>query len=110
MEPQLSPSELTKIQTKWPGRIPVFVLRSRSASPDLPVLPRQKFVVPRSLTLGQFMYVVRKHLTIPPEQALFLFIGNTLPTTNTMMFELYDRYKSPDGALRIIYTSESTFG
>lgn len=110
MEPQLSPSDLTKIQTKWPGRVPVFVLRSRSASPDMPVLPRQKFVVPRSLTLGQFMYVVRKHLTIPPEQALFLFIGNTLPTTNTLMSELYERYKSPDGALRIIYTSESTFG
>ena len=110
MEPQLTPSDLARIQTKWPGRVPVFVLRSRSASPDLPTLPKQKFIVPRSLTLGQFIYVVRKHMELPPEKALFLFVGDSLPVTGAMMSELYERYKSPDGALRIIYTSESTFG
>lgn len=110
MDPQLTPTEFENIQRKWPGRIPVFVLRSRSASPDLPTLPKKKFIVPRGLTFGQFIYVVRKHMELPPEKALFLFIGDTLPVTGAMMSELYERHKSPDGALRVIYTSESTFG
>jgi GABA(A) receptor-associated protein len=49
-------------------------------------------------------------MELPPEKALFLFVGDSLPVTGAMMSELYERYKSPDGALRIIYTSESAFG
>ena len=109
-EPHLTPSSLAHIKTKWPGRIPVFVLRARNVSPDLPVLSKHKFMVPKSLTLGQFIYVVRKQMELAPEKALFMFVGDALPVTGALMSELYERYKSPDGALRVTYTSESTFG
>lgn len=110
MELQLTPSEFERIHRKWPERIPVIVLRSPSAAPDLPTLAKKKFIVPKSLTLGQFIYVVRKQIELPPEKALFLFIDDTLPVACAMMSELYERHKSPDGALHVIYTSESTFG
>ena len=86
------------------------MIRARGADPSFPTLARQKFLVPKDLTLGMFSYVIRKHLTLPPEKALFLFIENYLPTTGSLMSELYAQHKSDDGALRIIYTSESVFG
>ncbi len=110
MDLHLTPDQLATIQQRYPGRVPVFVLRARNASPDLPVLSKAKFMVPRSLTVGQFVYVVRKHMTLAPEKALFLFIGDSLPTTGTLMSEVYERFKSADGALRVTYTSESSFG
>ena len=86
------------------------MLRGSKIDPSFPHLTKNKFLVPKSLTLGMFSYVVRKHLTLPPEKALFLFIGDTLPTTGTLVSELYARYKSDDGALRVVYMSESAFG
>lgn len=108
--PTLSPQEYSKFHERYPDRIPVFVLRGAKIDPSFPYLNKHKFLVPKSLTLGMFCYVVRKHLTLPPEKALFLFIDNTLPTTGTLMSELYHHHKSQDGALRVIYMSESAFG
>lgn len=98
------------LNTRHPDKIPVFVLRAPKTDPSFPHLPKSKFLVPRSITLGMFSYVVRKHMTLPPEKALFLFVNNSLETSSILMSELYARYRSDDGALRLIYTSESTFG
>jgi GABA(A) receptor-associated protein len=49
-------------------------------------------------------------MSMPSEMAMFMFVGNTLPTTGTLMVELYQQHKSEDGALRVTYTSESVFG
>ena len=108
--PSLSLAEAAKFKERYPDRIPVFMLRGAKIDPSFPHLTKSKFLVPKSLTLGMFSYVVRKHLTLPPEKALFLFVGNSLPTTGTLMSELYHHYKSEDGALRMIYMSESAFG
>ena len=83
---------------------------NRAKGCDLPELPKRKFIVPRDLTLGQFMFVVRKHMTLAPEKALFFFVNNTLAPTSVMMFELYAAHMCNDGALHITYTSESAFG
>jgi GABA(A) receptor-associated protein len=106
----LTSADLEKLQHKYPSRIPVFMIRARGADPSFPTLTRQKFLVPKDLTLGMFSYVVRKHLSLPPEKALFLFVENYLPTTSMPMSQLYAQHKSEDGALRIVYTSESAFG
>jgi GABA(A) receptor-associated protein len=44
------------------------------------------------------------------ETALFLFVGNTLPTTGTLLRELYATYGEPDGFLYMLYSGENTFG
>ena len=106
----LTPKALQTLKSNHPDKIPVFVLRAPKTDPSFPHLPKAKFLVPRSITLGMFSYVIRKHMTLPPEKAMFLFVNNTLETSGVLMSELYARYKSEDGALRIVYTSESTFG
>jgi GABA(A) receptor-associated protein len=35
--------------------------------------------VPADLTVGQFVYVIRKRIKLSPERAIFIFIDNKLP-------------------------------
>lgn len=101
-------AEAERICEKFPGRIPVIV--ERTAKSTIPELDKQKFLVPGDLTIGQFCYVIRKRMALPPEQALFLFVGNSLPTTGSILREMYQLYKNEDGFLYIQISGESTFG
>jgi GABA(A) receptor-associated protein len=42
-----------------------------------------RYLVPADLTVGQFVYVVRKRIKLSPEKAIFIFVKNTLPPTGT---------------------------
>lgn len=100
--------ESRKIREKFPGRIPVIVESTKRT--DVPEIDKNKFLVPADLTVGQFVYVIRKRLVMPPEKALFLFVNNTLPTTGSFIRELYAQYADADGFLYVLYSGESTFG
>lgn len=101
--------DLNRIQKKYPGRVPVFVFRLKDST-DIPEISKHKYLVPSDLTVGNFIYLIRKQLKLTPEKALYIFIGNTLPMSSSTMNEIYHTHKSPDGALRMYYTSENTFG
>lgn len=106
---QLGSGELITLREKYPGRVPIFVTKSSSAR-DIPDIPKHKFLAPTSISVSQFIFIIRRQIQLPPEKALFVFINNTLPPSNTTVGELYSLHKSPDGALRMVYTSENTFG
>ena len=39
--------------------------------------------MPADLTVGQFVYVIRKRIKLSPEKAIFIFVNNVLPPTGT---------------------------
>jgi GABA(A) receptor-associated protein len=100
--------ESRRIREKFPGRIPVIVERGSKSS--VPCIDKQKFLVPGDLSVSQFIFVIRKRLNLPSEQALFLFIGNTLPTTGMLIRELHSLYADADGFLYATYCGENVFG
>jgi GABA(A) receptor-associated protein len=102
-------AESRKIRETFPGRIPVIIEKA-ARSGEIPTVDKNKFLVPADLTVGQFIYVVRKRLAMPPEKALFLFINNSLPPTGVLMRELYAQYADEDGFLYSSYGGENTFG
>lgn len=102
-------AEAARIQRQFPGRIPVIVERS-SRTTDVPPPQKNKFLAPSELTMGQFIYILRKNMKLPPEKALFVFIGGTLPATSILVSELYRDYRADDGFLYMVYSGESTFG
>ncbi|KAG0449668.1 hypothetical protein HPP92_027100 [Vanilla planifolia] len=63
-----------------------------------------RYLVPADLTVGQFVYVVRKRIKLSAEKAIFIFVKNTLPPTAAMMSAIYEENKDEDGFLYMTYS------
>ncbi|KAJ4789952.1 Autophagy-related protein [Rhynchospora pubera] len=101
-------AEAARIRDKYPDRIPVIVERAERS--DIPEIDKKKYLVPADLTVGQFVYVVRKRIKLSAEKAIFIFVKNTLPPTAAMMSAIYEENKDEDGFLYMTYSGENTFG
>ena len=103
-------TESSNILSKYKDRIPI-VCERHSSCHTLPEIDKQKYLVPRDLTIGQFMYVLRKRLHITAEQAIFLFTeSGQLPPAGSSLNDIYNSAKDEDGFLYIRYSGENTFG
>ena len=74
--------EAARIMQKYPERIPIICERSSHTSSDCPIIDKNKYLVNIELTIGQFIYVIRKRMRLPPEKALFLFINGFRPSSS----------------------------
>ena len=101
--------ESHRILSKYPTRVPIICERSKHEL-NCPKLDKMKYLVPKDLTNHQFMYVIKKRLTLSSDQALFLFVHTTVPQSSQLISDLYESYKDTDGFLYITYASENTFG
>jgi GABA(A) receptor-associated protein len=72
--------------------------------------PKNRYLVPADLTVGQFVYVIRKRIRLSPEKAIFVFVRNVLPPTAALMSSVYEDHKDEDGFLYVTYSGENTFG
>lgn len=102
--------ESQRIMAKYPDRIPIICEKNKDTSNDIPEIDKKKYLVPSDLTLGQFIYVIRKRIKLQPEKALFIFIDNKLMPTACLLKEIYERNKDDDGFLYVEYSGENTFG
>lgn len=100
--------EAERIRKKYPNRIPVIVEKAKGS--DIDDIDKKKFLVPGDLTVGQFVYVIRKRIKLTPEKAIFVFVNGTLPATATLMSTLYQEHKDLSGFLMVEFSGESTFG
>ncbi|KAI3719208.1 hypothetical protein L6452_20103 [Arctium lappa] len=101
-------AEASRIREKYPDRIPVIVERAEKS--DIPNIDKKKYLVPADLTVGQFVYVIRKRIKLSAEKAIFIFVENVLPPTGAIMSTIYDEKKDDDGFLYVTYSGENTFG
>ena len=97
-----------KLVNKFPDRIPVLV--DKVYKSPLSDIDKHKFLVPSDITIGKFMYELRKHIAVTSEQAIFLFINNTLPPTASLISTIYHTHKNEDNFLYITYAGENVFG
>merc|ERR1739838_318068 len=100
--------EADRIIKKYPERIPVIC--EKASQSDISDIDKKKYLVPSDLTVGQFVYVIRKRIKLEPEKAIFIFVNNTLPSTAAVMSALYEEQRDADGFLYIAYSGENTFG
>ena len=101
-------AEAERIRAKYPDRIPLIVEKHHSS--DVEAMDKTKFLVPCDLTVGQFIYVVRKRLKLNQNHALFLFIGNTMISGHIILSQVYQENKDEDGFLYCEYSGENCFG
>lgn len=98
-------AESQRLLNKYPDKIPIIVNGSKNIS-----INKHKYLVPNTLSCGQFLYILRKRINLNPTQSLFMFINNTLPTTSAIMNDLYKIHKDSDLFLYIFINEENTFG
>ena len=101
--------EATRVLSKYPERIPVICEKNAKCT-DLNNIGKEKYLVYPDLTCGQFMYIIRRSLSLPAEKAVFMMINGIIPSNTDIMYELYEKHKDSDGFLYITYTSENVFG
>jgi GABA(A) receptor-associated protein len=101
-------SEASRIRDKYPDRIPVIVEKANKS--DMPDIDKKKYLVPADLTVGQFVYVIRKRIKLSAERAIYIFVNNVLPPTSAYMSALYSEHKDVDGFLYIKFSGENYFG
>merc|ERR1711962_773130 len=92
-------AEGEKIRKKYPDRVPVIVEKAPKAR--IGDLDKKKYLVPSDLTVGQFYFLIRKRISLRPEDALFFFVNNVIPPTSATMGSLYQEHHEEDFFLYI---------
>jgi GABA(A) receptor-associated protein len=93
---------------KYPDRVPVIC--EKTEGKYNPEIDKNKYLVPISITLGQFLVIVRQRIEIKPEEAVFLFVNDCIVPSNELIGNIYYQHKDPDNFLYISYSKENTFG
>ncbi len=101
--------ESERIRQKYSDKIPIVIEKSDSA--DVPELDKTKYLVPEDLTIGQFMFTIRKRIKLDSSESIFFFINNEyIPAANETFSDLYNKKKDADGFLYITYSKMEAFG
>ena len=101
-------TESQRVLSKYPDRIPVICEKARTSK--LGDIDKNKYLIPEDLTLGQFVYVIRKRLKLPAEKGIFLFVGRSMQPSSSNMRVLYHSNHDNDGFLYVTYSEENVFG
>lgn len=101
-------NESSKIKAKYPNRVPIIVQKAEGSA--IETIDKRKYLVPNEITVGQFMWIIRKRIQLTPEKAIFLFVNKMVPNSSMTMGTLYEEHKDEDGFLYIAYSGENTFG
>ena len=90
---------------RYPDRVPVSVDTVGNT-----YLDKNKYLVPRTMTVGEFNIVIRKRINVKSYEAVFLFCKNTLPSNSMTFDEIYRQHAANDQLLYLTYGKEHTFG
>jgi GABA(A) receptor-associated protein len=100
--------EADRIRKKYPDRIPIICQKVKGS--DVPEIDKKKYLVPADLSCSQYLYVIRRRIKLAPDQAIFLFVNNTLPPAAATVSQVYKDNVDEDGFLYFFYSGEETFG
>lgn len=110
MNAQVSNQEVEAIRHRFPNKVPLYVERYVRER-EVPVLGRNKFLVPQELTMSQFLYIIRTKMKLRESQALYLLVNDKVLASHSMtMAQAYEQFRHKDGYLHITYAAQQVFG
>lgn len=95
------------ILKKYQNKIPVIINECYDEVKDR---IKRKILLPKEITVSEFLYVLRTKFNINSEESLLVFVNGKIPTSTTSMIYLYEKYKEKDNFLYISIVKENTFG
>jgi GABA(A) receptor-associated protein len=100
---------MDSILNKYPDRVPVYVNKKEKS--NIGDVEKHKYLVPKNMTMGNFIYILRKSIKLKSDQALFVFVNNVIVCNSELMSEIYNmHYDKNDKFLYVTYSGENTFG
>ena len=102
-------NEATRLLEKYPMRIPIIVEKNNEDI-TIPNIPKKKYLIPKEFTMAQFIYIIRRKIKLPPEKALFFFIGYNIFSSSELLGTIYVEHHDSDKFLYVKYSGENTFG
>jgi len=98
-------SDYKYLLEKYPDRCPIIIDKKKSIK-----MSKYKFLVPRSFTMGELLYYLRKRADdLNSSEALFMFIGNNIISNSLNLNQVYEDNKV-NGLLYITLVRENVFG
>lgn len=99
-------NESLRVSNAYPDRVPIIVM-----SDDKLNISKFKFMVPNDISVGQFLYIVKKGLSENDStKSLFILFNNVIPCHSDKMSDMNDRFRDEDGFLYAYVSYENTFG
>lgn len=95
---------------KYPDKVLVYVTLDTTLEGKL---PKDKFLVPKDVTFGDFCVNLKKYITLGSAEGLCYFIGdneNVIPRMNENINYIYQKHKSSNGVLYLVVCRENVFG
>ncbi|KAF8764858.1 Gamma-aminobutyric acid receptor-associated like protein [Argiope bruennichi] len=105
--------ESRKVESKeifqlYPNSIPVVL--EKAPNGRVPTAQKEKYLVPRNLTVADFLLMVRKNVLLHDDSSLYLMAGRgKVLSPSWTMGEVFDKEKDEDGFLYLIYNSYYNF-
>ena len=103
-------NESARILRDCPNRVPV-IAEVAPDSKDMPILKKNKYLVPYDMTINQFQFLIRRNINLTKDSALYLITNGITLTGDKTMMEVYNNHKDKsDNFLYVFCASEITMG
>lgn len=101
-------NEYIKIKEKY-NKIPIIICDLNIYSKEL---VKHKWLLEPKYKIHHLYIKLREYIKLQPYESVFLFLDgyNVIPHIDTQINDLYNRYKSEDGFLYLVFSKENTFG
>ena len=88
-------------------KIPLILEKEESS--NLPEIEINNYVLPKNITVGEFMVYLRKKCFNLNKENMFIFISksNYVPKLEEKMSDLYEKFKDNDGFIYCKYTTKN---
>ena len=98
--------ESNMLRSQFPNKIPIIC--EKDPKSNVLKIDKIKYLLPGNLLVSEFNMMIKKQVGYLPSAAFFLLAnGKDLLNNNSMLSEVYNRYKDPeDNILYIAYTNQ----
>lgn len=106
-EPQLDLTDKSEENTvRCTAKVPVIVITKDSSIKQQCL----KYILPKKFTISRLLNLIRKTKLYSPEEAVYFYACNKILSYDSLINDVYHKFKGEDGCLYLTMTNIPAFG